>query len=78
MMKVFMSWMSSQSDRENKICQQPKAFVGLAQHYSKLETLEEIKILLPGHTGPVVIGQQGKNSHFYGAFFCYKSSTEAR
>lgn len=57
MMGVFMSWMSSLSDREMKSCHQPKAYVGLTQHYhTKPETLEESKILLPGHVGPVGIG----------------------
>lgn len=58
MMGVFMSWMSSLSDdREIKSCQQPKAYVGLTQHYhAKPETLEEGRILLLGHIGPVGIG----------------------
>jgi len=37
--------------------QQPKAYVGLTQHYhTKRETLEESKILSLGHIGPVGIG----------------------
>lgn len=56
MMGVFMSWMSNLSDREMKHCQQPKACVGLTQYYhTKPATLEESKILLPGHIGPVGI-----------------------
>lgn len=57
MMGVFMSWMSSLSDREMKSCQPPKAYVGLTQRYqTKPETLEESKILLIGYIRPVDMG----------------------
>lgn len=67
MMGIFMSWMSSLSDGEIKSCQQPKAYVGLTHYHTEPETLEESKILLLGHTGPVDIGWQ-KNKKIFCAF----------